>query len=351
MTATRGRRARQILQISAGVLLSLLFIWLALRNIDFSELLQTFGRLRPGWLVPGAGLILLAYFFRALLWRQLLRRYPVRVWNLYRIITVGYLANNILPLRLGEVIRAWLLGRKEKLPASLALATVVIERGLDLTALFAFFLFMMFWVPFEPWLKLSGLILAGLGLVMVLVLALNYRYGGHLLDWIEKPLQRLPGNWGKWFHTQLDNFLQGLKLLESPGQIAAVVGLALAGWLSWTGVVYLCFRAAGLPLDFLAAMFLIVVLNFGLMLPSSPGGLGIFEFMVILALKPYGVPKEAALGLGFTFHMLQYLLTLVAGWIFALQLNVSMFRLYRESETAADAVAGEEEANSRVQES
>lgn len=349
MTGKKPQPGRQFLRIGIGVLLSLLFIWLAFRNIDFSELWQTFTRLQPGWLAPGAVLILLAYFFRALLWRGLLRRFPVRTWNLFRIVTIGYLANNILPLRLGEVIRAWLLGRREKLPASLALATVVIERGLDLLSLFAFFLFMMFWVPFEPWLKLSGLILAGIGLVMVLVLALNYRYGGHWLDWIEGPLQRLPGKWGSWFHSQLDNFLQGLKLLESPGQLASVLGLALAGWLSWTSVVYFCFRAMGLPLDFLAAMFLIVVLNFGLMLPSSPGGLGVFEFMVILALKPYGVPKEAALGLGFTFHMLQYLLTLIVGWLFALQLNVSMFRMYQESETAAEAVAGEEETADHAQ--
>ncbi|MEW6516900.1 MAG: lysylphosphatidylglycerol synthase transmembrane domain-containing protein [candidate division FCPU426 bacterium] len=330
MTAPR-QTTKQFLQIAAGILLSLFFIWLALRNVDFAKLLRTFGRVQPGWLVLGGGLVLLAYFFRALLWRGLLRRYPVRLWNLFRIITVGYLANGILPLRLGEVIRAWLLSRKENLPTSLALGTVVIERGMDLVSLFVFFLFMMFFVPFQPWLKLSGLILAGFGLVLFLALGLNYRYGGHLMDWIEKPLQRLPGKWGSWLHAQLDKFLQGLKLLESPGQLLQVLGFALAGWLAWTSVVYVCFLALGLPLNFMAAMFLIVVLNFGLMLPSSPGGLGIFEFMIILGLGPYGISKEAALGLGFTFHMLQYILTLIVGWIFALQLNVSMFKLYRQS--------------------
>ncbi len=325
---------RHIGKMIIGFLISLVFIGLALYNVDFGKLGQIFLRVQWVWLVPGGVLIFITYFLRGVLWKQLLRKYPVRLWNLFRIITLGYFANNILPLRLGEVIRAWLLSRKENLPVSTSLATVVIERGLDLFALLSYFLLMLFLVPFEHWLKLSGLILAGIAVVFALVILLNYKYGGHLVEWIEKPLLKLPGNMGKWIHVQFEKFLQGLKLLEDTGQLLRVVLLALGNWLIWISVVYICFQAMGLDLSFLAAIFLIVVLNFGLMLPSSPGGLGVFEFMVILALKPFGIEKEVALGLGFLFHMLQYLLTLVVGWIFALQLNVSMVKAYQRSEHA-----------------
>jgi len=97
-------------------------------------------------------------------------------------------------------------------------------------------------------------------------------------------------------------------------------------------VAYACFYAIGVDLPIVAAFFLIVVLNFGLMIPSSPGGIGVFEFMVILALAPFGIEKEVALGIGFTFHMLQYAVTLVAGWLFTLQLNVSMSAVYHHPE-------------------
>ncbi len=325
-------------KITIGILVSLLFIGLALYNIDFKKLLHTFSQIKTGWLIAGGMLILLTYYLRALIWQQLLRKYPTRQWNLFRIITIGYFANNILPLKLGEIIRAWLLGKRENLPTSQALATVVIERGMDLFALLFYFILMMFIIPFEGWLKLSGLILAGIGITFALIVILNYRYGGHLMEIAEKLLRKFPGRIGEWLHLQLGKFLEGLKLIEKPGQFARILGLALLTWFCWISVVYICFKALGLELSFWAAIFLIVVLNFGLMIPSSPGGLGVFEFMVILALTPYGVEKETALGVGFTFHMLQYMLTLALGWIFSVQLNVSMSKAYQDPDNPEEDV-------------
>lgn len=329
---------KQALKIAIGILVSLIFIGLALYNIDFEKLRQTFSQIKIGWLVAGGILILLTYYLRALLWQQLLRKYKTSQWNLYRIITIGYFANNILPLKLGEIIRAWLLGKRENLPTSQAFATVVMERGMDLFALLFYFILMMFIIPFEGWLKLSGLILAGVGTTFALVVILNYRYGSHLIEMAEKPLRMLPGRIGEWLHIQMGKFLEGLKLIEKPGQFIRIVILALLTWFCWISVAYICFKALGLELSFWAAIFLIIVLNFGLMIPSSPGGLGVFEFMVILALTPYGVEKETALGVGFTFHMLQYILTLALGWIFSIQLNVSMSKTYQHPENPEEDV-------------
>ncbi|MCD4813023.1 flippase-like domain-containing protein [bacterium] len=327
----QGSSLGKYFKIAIGIVISLVFVGLALHNIDFGKLLNTFVNINLFWVALAGILIFVTYFLRVLIWRQLLHQYPTNMWNLFRIMTLGYFANNLLPLRLGEVVRIWLLGKKENLPAGISVATVVIERGVDLFSLLFYFVLMMFFIPFEGWLKLSGLILAGFGLVFALVLVLNHRFGGHLIEWIEKPLERLPGGVGVWIHKQFGKFLGGLKLLDSFPQLMRVLVLGLIIWLTWITVVYFCFLALGLNLSFLAAIFLIVVLNFGLMIPSSPGGLGVFEFMVILALKPFGVEKEVALGVGFTFHMLQYILTFIVGWIFAVQMNVSMLKVSRES--------------------
>ncbi len=128
--------------------------------------------------------------------------------------------------------------------------------------------------------------------------------------------------------------MEGIRLIETPGQVAAGLGWCLVTWFSWICVAYACVLAFGLKLPFLSAVFLIVVLNFGLMIPSSPGGLGVFEFMVILGLAPYGVGKETALGIAFVFHMLHYLATALLGWIFALQMNLSMRQLVPGDEAA-----------------
>lgn len=333
-TGTSGAPRRgQGWKIAAGVVISLLFFGLALYQIDLKQLGTVFRQVNPWWVSLAGVFVLSSYYLRALLWRQLIgRRRRVHLWNLFRIITLGYLANNLLPLKLGEILRAWLLGRKENLPTSLAIGTVVLERMMDLFTLLFYFTGMMFFVPFAPWLKLSGLLLAGAGMVLLGVVIISHRYGDRLIGWLEKPLQALPGKAGIWVHEQIAKFMEGLRLIETPKQMAAAFGWCLLTWLSWICMAYVCILAFGVKVPFLAAVFLMVVLNFGLMIPSSPGGLGVFEFMVILALTPYGVSKEAALGVGFTFHMLQYLLTFIIGWIFALQMNVSLTKVYQHPE-------------------
>ncbi len=336
-TSAKAKR-KQRLQIAVGIVISLVFVFLALRNIEFSKLWATFAKLNAWWLIPGAIIILGTYYLRVLLWQLVLKqKYATNQWDLFRIITIGYFTNNILPLKLGEVVRAWLLSKKEQLPMSTAFAVVVMERGSDLLAMLIYFLVMLMLVPFAPWLKLSGAILGGVGMGFLLVVLLNYRFGGHLLEKIEGPLNKLHPKIGPFIHRQLDKFLEGLKLLNRPSQALGVMGLALLAWLGWMVVTYTCFKAMNVNLPFLAAVFLIVVLNFGLMIPSSPGGIGVFEFMVILALKPFGVEKELALGIGFTFHMLQYVLTLVLGWVFALQMNVSMSAAYHAGQASGES--------------
>lgn len=317
-------------KIWLGIVISILFVYLALRNIEFDKLMATFKQLNPVWLIPGTVLIFIVYFIKSLLWQMILgKKYVTHRWTVFRIITIGFFANNILPLRLGEVVRAWLLSKKEKLPMSTALAVIIMERGSDLIAMLVYFLLMMLLVPFQPWLKLSGAVLAGVGIVFILVILLNYRFGGHIIEKIEKPLEKLHPKIGPFIHKQLDKFFEGLKLITSWQQVSGILLLALCSWFLWSLVAATCIYAMDVQLPITAAFFLIVVLNFGLMIPASPGGIGVFEFMVIVALAPFGVEKETALGIGLTFHMLQYVVTLIAGWLFSVQMSVSLSNVYQ----------------------
>ena len=321
------------LKIALGILLSLLFLGLAFYNINFRQLWDIFRKIHPAWIVLVSLLTPLAWLFRALLWKQLIgKRAQPSMWNLFRIITIGYMVNNILPLKVGEIVRAWLLGKQEKLPTSLAIGTVVVERLLDVLTLLAYFAFMMMFIPFAPWLKMSGLALGAAGLAMLVMMFFTYRFGERFTAWLEKPFYRLPGNVGPWLHRQLAKFLEGLRLIDHPGQLVQAFVWCLLTWLVWIVIGYVTFITFGQHLSFLAAVFMMVVLNFGLMIPSSPGGLGVFEFMVILALTPYGVGKEIALGIAFFYHIIPYLVNVVIGWIFAMQMNLSMGKMYSESE-------------------
>jgi uncharacterized protein (TIRG00374 family) len=321
------------LKIALGLLLSLVFLGLAFYNINFHQLWDMFRKMNPWWIVLVSALTPLAWYFRALLWKQLIgRRCQPSMWNLFRIITIGYTVNNLLPLKIGEIVRAWLLGKQEKIPTSLAIGTVVLERILDILTLLFYFVFMMFFIPFAPWLKMSGLVIALVGLGLLLMLVITYKYGERFTTWLEKPFYRLPGGAGPWLHRQFAKFLEGLRLIEHPSQLLKAFAWCVITWMVWIVIMYITFLAFGLSLPFLAAVFMMVVLNFGLMIPSSPGGLGVYEFMIILALTPYGVGKEAALGVAFFSHIVPYLVNIIVGWFFVVQMNLSMTKMYAESE-------------------
>jgi glycosyltransferase 2 family protein len=312
-------------KLIAGVLISLAFLGLAFYQIDIHQLLTLFAQLRIGWVFLTVGLITMAYFTRSLLWFALLREHhQPNLWNLFRIITIGYLVNNLLPLKMGEILRTWLLAKREQLKMSLAIGTVVVERVIDLFALLFYFLLMMFVIPFAPWLKLSGLLLAGFGFLFLIMIIASYRFDQRILRIIETLLVFLPSRIRSWVSKQMSIFLEGITLMKSFTQLAMVLSLCLLTWFMWILVIYASMHAVGLSLPFRAAVFVIVVLNFGLMLPSSPGGLGVYEFMMIIALTTFGTSKELALVVGFTSHMLQYIVTLILGMIFIFQLNITM---------------------------
>ncbi|NTV51531.1 MAG: flippase-like domain-containing protein [Candidatus Firestonebacteria bacterium] len=333
MSETAPGPQKHGLKIAVGILLSLVFLGLAFYNINFRQLLEIFRRLNPWWIVLVSLLSPWGWYFRARVWKQLIgQRAQPSMWNLFRIITIGYMLNNLLPLKIGEVVRAWLLGKRENLPTSLAIGTVVVERLLDVLTLLTYFAFTMIFIPFAPWLKLSGVVVGAIGLGMLVLVLITYRYGERFTVWLEKPFYRLPGNTGPWLHSQLAKFLEGLRLIDKPSQLFKAFFWCLITWMVWIVIGYMTFLAFGLNLPFLAAIFLMVVLNFGLMIPSSPGGLGVYEFMVILSLTPYGVGKEAALGVAFFSHIVPYLVNVVFGWIFAMQMNLSMGKMYSESE-------------------
>ncbi len=123
--AAPARRFQSLGKILLGLCISLVFLGLIFYRLDWRLLLATLARIKPGWTLVAAGLTVASYFLRGLLWRVLIgRRHRARLWNLFRIITLGYLANNLLPLKLGEVLRAWLLSKFERLPTSLAIGTL-----------------------------------------------------------------------------------------------------------------------------------------------------------------------------------------------------------------------------------
>lgn len=337
-------RRRQLVVIG-GALISLLFLWLALRGQNWAEIAEAFRRADYRWLLPAAALILLDYGLRAWRWRVILqpaagRRLPLSV--LFPVLLLGFAANNVLPARAGEVWRMWGLSNRAGVRKSLALSTLIMERVFDgLTLLFllalaglsqpltgqARFIETVFGLLF-------GVVFVGL-LLLVFFEAWTLRLATRLMWPIPTGLR------GRLLEL-LERFVQGLHALRRPAELGGIVGSSLLAWgcqaLSFATILL----AFGLDLSgaqlFATSILMLALINLGIMIPAGPGNVGTFEAAGLLALTVSGVQvgPERALAIVLVAHMLQWLLVTGLGVLIAAREGITLASLNATPELEAE---------------
>jgi glycosyltransferase 2 family protein len=286
-----------------GVAVSAVLLWLVLRGVRLADILQHLGDVRWPWLVP---MVLLSVFFRfwltAVRWRLLLR--PVKrisVNRLFGVTMIGFAANNLLPARLGELVRAYALGRVEALPASLSFATIVVERLFDGLILL---LFLGGSLPFlgpTPWVVWSAILAGGLYLgLLATLLALRARHGLVLLAQI---LDRLPPRLAERLRRLVDSFRLGLDVLGDWRTLGLIALLSIAIWLVNALGVQALFAAFSLELPFQAATFVLATIAIALILPAAPGHVGTLQLGTVAGLTAFGVAPNLAISFSVIYHL------------------------------------------------
>ncbi len=326
-----GKHGRLI----GGVALTAFFLWLALRNVDIAAVRDGLRSARYEWLLPAALCNIAGYCLRTLRWQRILApTKPVPFRRLYPVLMTGFAANNLLPARIGELARAYLLGARERISGSLALATIVVERvcdGLTLIALMAVTL-TLFPIPVtDPKLRtveIAAALVFGVATAGLVALLLAPR---PILALARLLLRPAPRALARRAAGLLESFIGGLDALRRPRALASLAGLSLVVW-ALEGASYACIMLA-FPFDlgpgqwFAAAAFLLVFVNLGIMIPSAPGYIGTYQFFATLALGAFGVAPALAVGLSFVAHALQYGLITGTGLLCFWRLGLTPARL------------------------
>lgn len=310
-----GKRVRLV----AGVVLTIIFLWLALRNVDIAQVQEALRNANYAFLLPAILCSTAGYALRTLRWERILaptKRVPFG--RLFPVLMTGFAANNLLPARIGEFVRAYLLGSREGVSRSLALATIVVERvcdGLTLIALMTATL-ALFPLPVDdPRLHLVELSATAIFGVATLGLIALILCPGPLLRLAKLLLRPFPRALAVGVERLLLSFIQGLDALRSPAALARIAGLSLLVWTlegASFAFMMLAFPFGLAPGEWLAAAaFLLIFVNLGIMIPSAPGYIGTYQFFATLALGAFQVPAALAVGLSLVAHAAQY--TLVTG--------------------------------------
>ena len=312
-----------------GIALSALLLWLAVRHVDVDEFYAALAAMRPLPAAAAFAVTLVVCGLRSLRWRLLFA--PIKViplGDLLAVIMIGFLGNNLLPARLGDVSMVYLIDRKAGVGKSRAVGVIFIDRLFDVTTLVGLLLVSLLIAPAAPWVRsvaASGIMVL---LVAFLVVGTLATQPARCRRWVGAVLGRLlPVAPAERVLRVYERFVTGLSVVRAP---VTLVGAGLLSVLIWCCLalgVQLLFVAFGFALGLDAAFAVLAIVNLGLIVPSSPGFVGTFQFFCVAALALYGIDKSAALGFSVAYHLSQWLPTTLLGFYFLNRDHLSMKRL------------------------
>ena len=334
------------LRVIASLAVTAFFLWLALHGVKWPQVWAHLRSANPLWLVLSILVATLSIHVRALRWKVLLApvdphvRWEPRVAGT----AVGMAANNLIPARVGEIVRAVAAARLARLPFSAVLASPVVERVLDGLVTVGLLVAAMAWPGF-PHPERAGFVLGavrfmalamavlGTGLIVLALmparsLALVERVAGHLLPLrVRRPLL-----------ARLEEFIAGLAVLRNPRLLVLSVGWAVAQWLFIPLSIYFGFLAFAIPEPgYLGAVFLQCAINLAVSVPSSPGFFGPLEYAATKGLGLWGVDQARAVSFAIGYHLGGFTTVTLLGLWYVQRLDLSWRELVGTAEKGGAA--------------
>ena len=310
-----------------SVFVSAIFLYFALRGLQLDLVLSAIQSANLLWLIPVVFIYFTSVWFRSLRWNYLLRpikKIPTK--EIFPVVSIGYMGNNIFPARAGELLRAVALKHRYDISISSTLATIIVERLIDGVVMLGFIFFNL--------MELNRLTVSSgfVGSIRSLALWGSIAFFGFLLffllaAWFPKQTQSIikwfvekvvPQKWQKKILDIAYRFFSGVTALSSFKNLVIVLGTSIVIWLLETSVYWVVMQAFPFQVSFFGLMLMNGILNLSTTIPSAPGYIGTFEAPGIALLSAYGIDKTLAAGFTLVLHASLWLpITLLGGFFFA----------------------------------
>ncbi|HEX6790825.1 MAG TPA: lysylphosphatidylglycerol synthase transmembrane domain-containing protein [Candidatus Krumholzibacteria bacterium] len=305
-------------KLALGVIISAFFLWLASRGIDWKQFREAFAGANYFYVIPGVVFTMLGHFTRAVRWRYMM--VPVkdcRIRPLWAATAIAFMVNNLLPARLGELVRAFVIGRSQNVSRSASFATIVYERVIDVFGLIIQLWVCMVLISGPAWVTRSTEILIVLNLAIFVLLWAMVRWRTRfraLTAWMTRPF---PSETQHRLHVSADSFVVGLGAVTRPRLALPIAILSVIVWGSAVLALHFCVLALGLKVPWVASLFVIALISLGSMIPSAPAFLGTLQYACVVALGIYGIDRANALAFSAVYHATQFLPITLTGLYYA----------------------------------
>lgn len=317
-----------------GIIISLGLLGLVFYRTDLGTLGDVFRTANYIYLLPALALYFLGVGMRALRWHFLLRSIKsISLGRLFQVTVIGYMANDLLPFRIGELARAYILGETEQISKASTLVTIVLERVFDGVTMLLFIGVASFFLPLNDYLRtllLFGSVLFAV-VVVVLVMAASFRERfDHL---IHRLMARLPERWGAHGLKLIDSFFHGLSVLRNPLDAFLALVFSILAWTFEAGMYAVVALGFGITLSFPVFLLATAVANLVTIVPSTPGYIGVFDAPVRYILELFGVNVNVATSYTFLLHAALVVPVVLLGLLFTWRLGLSLGQLQKRSQS------------------
>lgn len=322
---------RQKIILVLGILISAICTWLFARKIEWHQLGRAFWDANYIYLLPAIALVLLSYVVRAIRWQILMQPIKkVSFMSLFSATSIGFMANCILPARVGEVIKPVIIGKKEQIKISASLATVLMERAFDIISLIIFTIIILSILPVPSATAQKGLsnptaissieahdpdsyepdtkspmhtiirlkkwarrLIIPLSIIILLAIVLA-KYPHNVKEWLGRHLSILPARINDKLIAFIEHFISGFGILKNKAEILQVILLTAIIWVLIVLEAYLVSFSFNLSLPFLGACMVIIFISFAVALPQAPSFIGVFHIATQTSLNLFGVELSSS---------------------------------------------------------
>ncbi len=325
-----------------GVVISVILLYLTFREVEPPVVVAAFREADYRLALIACLFYFADVLVRALRWQLLLSGIKHVSWRrLYSPLIIGYMANNLLPARAGELARAYLVGQREGVSKASVLATIALERVFDGLAILLLLLVMLPLLPPEPWLILLQLVAAGVFVGLTVATLAMVIWREKVLRLIDRIGRRTPSRiqpvWQR-VTALLGLFINGLEVVRNGRLFAFSMLLSVLVWLVGAGEYYFMMLAFKVDLPFWAALAAICLVNLVTAIPAAPGNVGTFEATAVATFVAFSIESSLASSLAIAIHLVVFLPVIVVGLLLLWRENLSLADISRRAPVAENTV-------------
>ena len=315
-------------------LVSMVLILYLTWGIDFQKLFTTISNIGPTMFLVTSSIYLSTFLLRGIRWKFILSK-SINVKTIYsiKLVLFGFLINNILPLRAGEVARSYILSKNKKVSFTFTLFSVMIEKIFDIVVLVLIFIFSSFFIGHTINAISNNFfyieILSLITLFSVIIISGRKKILSRIIHFFTKHFSK---KLSKKINESTDSILNALSFTREVSYKHLFVWIfTFSIWIIEAIVFYIYFILMNINQNFFVALIVLVIVNIGIIIPSAPGYIGVFEWFFVFTLSLFMIDKETALSVAIIIHLTQYITIALAGLISSLSLGIDFKEIKKRS--------------------